>query len=448
MTANIALILTIAFILLVFKMDVRRKSTVSHDLWIPVIWMISSASRPVSFWLGGTTSTTAEMAYMEGNPIDRTILAVLTILGVYVLSRRHIKWSMIIRSNAFIVLWFSYCGISILWSDFPMVSFKRFIKEIGLLSGVLIVVTEAEPIDALKTLIKRFSYLVVSFSILLILYFPELGMDYSPDTGAVSYAGVSYTKNNLARICLIVVFFLFCNLIALRRINTTGNDKEKTFIQFVFLLMTMGLLIITRSATSLAALVIGIIIFIALGQRIIRKNVSSIGTIMIISIILGLILQFSFDIIGLIITSQGRDMTLTGRTFLWKDLLAFHTNPLIGVGYGSFWLGRRLAILWDMYSWMPNESHNGYLNVYLELGYVGLCLLFGVIYCAFKNIKKELAYNFDYGRFRMGIFFIALLYNVTEDAIGKMTLLWFVFLLVSLDIPRLSPSINNPSVRK
>src|SRR3990172_5746955 len=107
MTPNMALILTIALILLVLKLDARRKSTVSYALWIPVMWVIYSASRPVSFWLSGTISTTAE-AYIEGNPIDRSILSVLTILGIYILSRRNIKVRKIFRYNAFIVLWFSY----------------------------------------------------------------------------------------------------------------------------------------------------------------------------------------------------------------------------------------------------------------------------------------------------------------------------------------------------
>jgi hypothetical protein len=34
------------------------------------------------------------------------------------------------------------------------------------------------------------------------------------------------------------------------------------------------------------------------------------------------------------------------------------------------------------------------------------------------------------------MFVIALVYNITEDALGKMILMWFVFLLVSVDIPR------------
>jgi len=443
MTANTALILSIAVILLVLKLDARRQSTVSYALWIPVIWMIYSASRPLSFWLSGGTPETTEM-YMEGNPLDRNVLSVLTIMGIYVLLRRHIRWRSVLKTNVLIFLWFSYCGISILWADFPMVSLKRLIKEIGLLLSVLIVLTEAEPIEAVKTLMKRFSYLLISLSIFLIMYFPKLGMTYSPYTGAIGYAGVSYDKNNLGRICLIAGFFLFCNLIAMRHTNTKGNDKERTFIQFVIFIMTVWLLIITNSATSTGAFVIGILIFVVLGRRVVINNMEYLGTIMIISFIVGLILELSLDAISFFIISHGRDMTLSRRTLLWKDLLAFPTNPLIGVGYRSFWLGDRLTILWEKYTWTPNESHNGYLNVYLELGYVGLCLLGGVIYSGYRKIKKELAFNFDYGRFCMGIFIISLLYNITEDAIGKTTLVWFVFLLVSLDIPKQFPSNTTP----
>ena len=234
MTANTALIVTIVFMLLVLRLDTSQKSIVSHALWVPVIWMIYSASRPVSFWLSGTLPTTAE-EYMEGNPIESNILSALFILGIYVLLRRRIKWKSVLGNNKFFVLWFSYCGISILWSDFPMVSLKRWIKEIGLLLSVLVVLTEIEPVEAVKTLFKRFSYLLVSLSIVLIMFFPKLGITISPDTGLMgSYAGISYNKNGLGRICLVAGFYLFCNWIATEEDNHLGKNKERTLIQFLF----------------------------------------------------------------------------------------------------------------------------------------------------------------------------------------------------------------------
>ena len=442
MTPTIALTLTILFVLYAFLMDFRRKSDVSHALWISLIWMIYSAAKPISFWIFGGSNAKDELYYMEGSPVDRNIFSILILLSLIVLIKRKVKWRSILKSNPLIILWFLYCGISISWSDFPTVSFKRWIKEIGLLLSVLVVLTENDPIEAVKTIFRRVSYILIPFSILLIIYFPKLGVKYDFYSGSVSYGGVSWNKNGLGRICLVSGVFFFWNLATMKRIKNSANNKistnkkEGVFIQYLFIIMTLALLLIVRSATSSAAFIMGIFILVALGFKAINKNVKLLGTFIVIAFIIGLVLQTSFDLIGMYVKSQGRNLTFTGRTFLWNDLLAFRTNPLIGVGYGSFWLGERLTIIWEKYVWLPNESHNGYLNVYLELGTVGLCLLAGVIFFTFRNIRKTLIYNFDYGRFQMAILFITLLYNLMEDAFGRMTLIWFVFLLTAINIPQ------------
>ncbi len=445
MMPYIALILTILFVLFIFKIDAKRKSTVSFALWIPLIWMMYSAAKPISFWLGTMPSATSEeMLSAEGNPIDRNILSILLIVSLYVLFKRKTEWLSIFKKNSFITIWFLYCGISILWSEYPLVAFKRLIKDIGILLSILIVLTESDPIDAVKTLIKRFSYILVPFSILLIIYFPESGIVKPNDVGwimgKINYAGVSWNKNGLARICSISGFFFICNLIAKRQMKNTENNKEKYLIQALFILIILYLLIILDSATSTGVLVIGIIIFFMLGTKILKNNSKYLGRFIIFSFIVGIILQYSLDLVDMFITFSGRDLTLTGRVNLWKDLLTLHTNPLIGVGYGSLWVKDRVVMvdLGGGYGSIINESHNGYLNVYLELGKVGIFLLTGVIYSAYRNINKELKYNFDYWRFRMALFVIVLLYNVTEDAFGRFTLMWFVFLLISVDLPKKS----------
>ena len=71
---------------------------------------------------------------------------------------------------------------------------------------------------------------------------------------------------------------------------------------------------------------------------------------------------------------MGRDSTLTGRTEIWTHVLWVAGNPLLGTGFESFWLGDRLANVWSI---MPGiqEAHNGYLEVYLNLGWIGVTLL-------------------------------------------------------------------------
>ncbi|MHC5725576.1 MAG: O-antigen ligase family protein, partial [Nostoc sp.] len=78
-------------------------------------------------------------------------------------------------------------------------------------------------------------------------------------------------------------------------------------------------------------------------------------------------------------SSLGKDATLTGRTELWPlviDMIWKH--PWLGYGYGGFWQGwnGESAYIWLNAGWMPNHPHNGYLNLCLDLGLLGLGLFF------------------------------------------------------------------------
>jgi O-antigen ligase len=257
------------------------------------------------------------------------------------------------------------------------------------------------------------------------------GSDYP---GTINYSGVSWGKNSLGKICLISGLFFFYNFVVMRRKNKTANFKENYLVQALFIIVILYLLSIINSATSSGALAIGILVFIMLGIQLVKNNIKYLGIFFVIALITGIILQMSFDMIGMFVESSGRELTLTGRTLLWKKLLAFRTNPLVGVGYDNFWVGKRLIMIGHA----GGRSHNGYLNVYLELGMVGLFLLAGIIYFAYRNIHKALLHNFDYGRFRMTMLITVLLYNVTEANIGGMSLIWFVFFLIAIDIPQKS----------
>jgi len=51
MPPSLALFLTTAFVVFLFQRDLKEQAPVTAALWIPVIWMLLAASRPVSYWL-------------------------------------------------------------------------------------------------------------------------------------------------------------------------------------------------------------------------------------------------------------------------------------------------------------------------------------------------------------------------------------------------------------
>lgn len=435
MPPSVALLLCILFIFFLFKMDSKRESKVSHALWIPWIWLLIIGSRPVALWLNSGDVLETEMDIISGNPIDRAIFSIIIVIGLIILFRRKAYLLSILKSNAWIIFLISFYGISTSWSEFPFVSFKRWIKEIGSLIMVLIVVTDDNPVEAMKTLLRRCAYVLVPLSIVLIKYYPDLSRSYHPWTGVAANSGVGTSKNALGILCLVLGLFFLWNILTLIR-KKIPIDKKEVFVNILFLVMIVWLFIKANSVTSLVAFITGICTI--LGLSLIKNNVRYVGFYIFSVIFIFLILQLSFGIIESSVLNFGRDMTLTGRTDLWKDVLNMVTNPFVGTGFESFWLGERMTKLWEIHWWRPNQAHNGYIETYLNLGLAGLFLLTGVILSSYRKIRRTLIFDFDYGRFRMAFFVIALIYNITEAAFRAVSIMWFIFLIIAMDVPRFS----------
>jgi O-antigen ligase len=112
-----------------------------------------------------------------------------------------------------------------------------------------------------------------------------------------------------------------------------------------------------------------------------------------------------------------------------------HTNPILGTGFESFWLGDRTRQLEGLFYYALNEAHNGYLETYLTLGLVGVLLLLGLFVATFRKIRLDLFRNFEWGRYRLGFLAALVLYNWTEAGFKTLNPLWFAFYLIATDYP-------------
>jgi exopolysaccharide production protein ExoQ len=435
MPPQIALFLCVLLILFLFRSESKRECKVSRAIWIPLIWIMAIGSRPIGFWFGlggATTIAEAESAYLSGSPIDRTLFIILIISGVFVLSRRQIHWSRLIRKNTALFLWLLYCGISIVWSDYPFVAFKRWIMATGYFVMVLLLLTDASPIEAVKSIFRRYSYAFIPLSIVLIKYYPHLGVIYGPWSGAPEYAGVTQTKNLLGQLCVISGLFFLWQFLSIRRQKPLSDNRRDLLVTIFFLFMTAWLLLKASSATCFVSVITSICILTGLSDR---KSLRTLGLLLLVGIPIAMILEYSLNITEILISHLGRDATFSGRTELWSDLLTGPTNRLIGSGFESFWLGDTAHALWEKYWWRPNQAHNGYIEIYLNLGLTGLFLGAALIISTVQTIRNAPLHEFALRRFQIAYFVIFLLTNITEDVFKGV--MWFFFLLIAIDF---SPS--------
>ena len=167
MPLQIALVAWLILLLVFVRYDSSKDSRPSLVLWVPVLWLFFMGSRTPAQWLG-TGSTSAADTFMEGSPLDRAIYFVLIGLAVGTLATRHVNWSRLLARNFALTLFLLLALASVTWSDFPAITFKRWFRDVGMYSMVVLVLSQPCPLDAICTVIRRSSYLLLFLSVVLI----------------------------------------------------------------------------------------------------------------------------------------------------------------------------------------------------------------------------------------------------------------------------------------
>ena len=132
---------------------------------------------------------------------------------------------------------------------------------------------------------------------------------------------------------------------------------------------------------------------------------------------------------------MGKDPTLTGRTETWKILLSQPINPWVGTGFESFWLGDRLRKIWDMKfyeNFYINEAHNGYIEVYLNLGLVGASLMCLLLLTGYRRSSPRSVGSRSKAPYCSVSFWLYCSRAWTEAAFRMLYPSWFFLLLATI----------------
>lgn len=440
MPPGIAAVVFTLGILGLFWLDRDRNIRTSGALWVAVAWLALSGSRSVWQWVHAEEAAAAvespEQYVMEGNPVDRVVYASLVALGLIVLLRRR-QVGRFLLANVPIVIFFLYCAASLFWSDYPDVAFKRWTKALGDFVMVLVVLTDRDRLGAIKRLLTRVGFLLVPLSILFIKYYPALGRTYSRWEGATSYIGVATTKNALGMISLLFGLGSLWRLLTALPIRSAARTRH-LIAHGIIVVLAVWLCWVANSMTSLWCLILGGVVLLATAFRPPAKSMVSVHLLIAAVVLVPFLTLFLGVGADLAHSATGRNIsTLTDRTDIWKATLSLGGNAVFGTGFESFWLGSRLTAIWSLYWWHPNEAHNGYLEVFLNLGWAGIAMLVIVIATGYRTVIGRVRRNVPEGTFLLALFAVGIVYNFTEAALFKMmTPIWIMLLLAITKVPR------------
>ena len=303
-----------------------------------------------------------------------TYSAVLFTLAVIVYALRH-RGSLreVLRVQGFFLLFPAYAVLSTLWSGAPADTLKHSLEFLLTVVAALLVTQARNRRAVMFALFGAFA--VYSLASLLF-----GGMVHVGTTGTVALSGLADSKNEEATTvttgAIIALAWFFIGL------------KTRSFLQSglaaVVLAVEIYSALLAKSAGAMAALGVGIMTFLLLaalikGGRRLRVAVVGFGGISALTLTM-IFLIFTGPIIDAVSSWFGKDVTLTGRTYLWtraRDLIMEH--PIFGQGFAAFWQQGNLDAegLWQ-FAHIASRSgfnfHNTSYDILVSLGWIGLTL--------------------------------------------------------------------------
>lgn len=322
-----------------------------------------------------------------------------------------------------------YVCASIAWSPAPYVSFKRAIQVLGVLVLGASLIAGGQGIYRIHRLTVPVLAIGMGLAVAFAAIFP--GFAFSD----IGFRAFMATKNNFGQFAVFAIIFAASYLYIERRWKLT-----------CIALIVVGLtgLGLSRSVTAGASL-LAVVAFFSL--RAIAQSVLPgwwkflLGTVMAALVVMhfaGIAMGYPSirDLLEIVFQATGRDLSLSGRTDLWGLMwIEAMKHPWLGTGYGGFWLGLdgmsgQIAYLvrWGY----PGQAHNGYLDIFNELGLVGSFLLVVFLISHGRNLATLAEQDHKLANFHASIFIAILTMNIAEATILRTTHLWWMLFTASV----------------
>jgi exopolysaccharide production protein ExoQ len=370
---------------------------------------------------------------VEGDIFKQIIWLAIYFITTIILVKNFRQFRKVLKSDKLILSLILLAIISVIWSVEPTVSFRRSIALLGTSLFAYLVYIRYKFNDFLHILSASFK-IIITLSLITILIIPEYGIMSGIHEGSIR--GIYTHKNTFGRIIALSVFLF--TILYLKEKNQIKKLKTIFWI-------SLSIVLVLLSKSAQAMILILILYYIIIIYKIHnKKNVFIYSLLLSISILL-IIILFNIEIIfGLF----DRDTTMTGRLPLWVTLLYFISEkPLLGYGYGAFWVGESsyAAVIWAIVKWDTPHAHNGFIDLILHTGFIGFTIL---IIAYVKHIRQSLIYinkSLNYQKlWPLLVLVFILISNITASVILiHNNFYWILYVLNALYLSNFMRIINN-----
>ena len=266
------------------------------------------------------------------------------------------------------------------------------------------------------------SVIAVVGSAFMAIFVPYYGISHDIHAGAVK--GIFPHKNILGRQMVFAILTLWL----------AKPKGIPVWLRNCTLAVACVLVVLSSAATSMIALAVCVVMYPVLELlRIGKRRTVPLWVPLAPLLAAGTYLVLSN--FGLILQAAGRTNTLSGRTVIWASVFRAVSDRK--------WLGYGLDVFWSHVVWPGGDlptAHNGYLDIVLALGIVGLLVYIGGFLTNLWRASRLFWANEIRGaKWPLFILLFFGVFNFTESNILRLlTYLWipYVTIYVSLGLMR------------
>lgn len=380
----------------------------------------------------------------QTDPITRILFLGIQIGIIFLIV---VWWKRVVRiviKEKFLWVFLGIALASVFWSTAPGVTLKRVVILLrATLFGAYLAARYSlkEQLQLVAWALGIAAVLSLLFAIALPSY-GVMGMSAILSEQDVAHAGawrgVYIHKNPLGRMMVLsAVVFL----------HAANSSRRYGWVAWAG--FGLSVLLILGSTSKSALLIVAIIVSLLPFYRALRWNYTFAVPFFITVILVGgsvavLLVGNAETLLG----ALGRDLTFTGRRPLWAAVMdKIWERPWLGYGYGGFWQGGsgESAEILRLVGWATPHSHNGFLDLWIELGLLGLsafALSFVGTYLQAVTWVREI--KTGEGLWPLAYLTFLLLYNLSESSLLRQNSLWLLYVAVTMSMHNKSLNLAEP----
>jgi len=343
-----------------------------------------------------------------------------------------LKWKEVLaalKRDPLVVLLVIFTLCSIFWATTPELTLRRTVALVGTTMVGIYIAARYTYQEQLRMFAVVFGLAAV-LSLIFAVFFPAYGIFV--ESRGEAWQGIYFHKNTLGRIMTLSSVAFFLLLICY---------KEHRWVKIGLFTLSLALLLLSNSKTALVILlVLFLLIPVLLFVR--WQHTLTIPLVFIVCILASTLVLLNLNVEAMMeSTAQSleRDPSLTGRTDLWAAVLdKVYERPWLGYGFGGFWQGLNgeSAEVIIQVGWEMNHSHNGFLDIWTDLGVIGLLLYLLLVVSSIRKsvgiiiAHKSLEHIWPFLFFSFNIF-----YMLTEGSMYRQnSVFWILFVATLLSL--------------